>query len=234
MVILRNSGSRIPRFRGLWTSREPLNPEPNNLTIYNTSLFENYRKRKVPHSRSAFYEVTIKFHMASKDISISSPIEEKIAWAEACYQKFGRQLLADKTVADLLDRVKRAIHASHAEMKKTGIIALCQECEQEEGGSCCGAGMENRYGGRLILINLLLNVSIRQTRRDSKSCYFLGEEGCLLQARHVICINYICRKISDRIDPVKISALREKEGEEVNLLFLLHEHVKKSLKGQAA
>ena len=172
--------------------------------------------------------------MDSKDISISSPIEEKIAWAEACYQKSGTQLLGDKTVANLLDRTERAIHASHAEMKKTGIIALCEECEQEEGGSCCGAGMENRYDGRLILINLLLDVNIPQTRRDSKSCYFLGEEGCLLQARHVICINYICRKITDRIDPIKINALREKEGEEVNLLFLLHEHVKKSLKGRTA
>ncbi|MBW1901510.1 MAG: hypothetical protein JRJ20_07725 [Deltaproteobacteria bacterium] len=172
--------------------------------------------------------------MASKDISISSPIEEKIAWAEACYQNSGRQLLEDKTVADLLGRMKRAIHASHAEMKKTGIIALCEECEQEEGGSCCGAGMENRYDGRLILINLLLDVNIPRTRRDSKSCYFLSEKGCLLKARHVICINYICRKITDRIDPKKINALREKEGEEVNLLFLLHEHAKKVLKERTA
>ena len=170
--------------------------------------------------------------MESKEISISSPIEEKIAWAEACFQKFGKQLLGDKNITDLLAGIKRAIHASHEEMKKTGIIALCEECELEEGGSCCGEGLENRYDGELIFINLLLGVSIPQTRRDSKSCYFLGEGGCLLQARHVICINYICRKITDRIDPAKINALREKEGEEVNILFHLHEHIKKALKGR--
>ncbi len=169
--------------------------------------------------------------MDARDISISSPVEEKIAWAEACYQKFGRQLLEDKTVADLFGKIKSAIHVSHTEMMKTGIVALCRECEQDEGGSCCGAGMENRYDGRLLLINLLLDVNVPQTRRDPKSCFFLGEKGCLLQARHVICINYICRKISDRIDPMEINALREKEGEEVNLLFLLHEQVKKALKG---
>ena len=131
-------------------------------------------------------------------------------------------------------RNELGVYVAVTNIRGLGKEVQLEVCEQEEGGSCCGTGMENRYGGRLILINLLLNVNIPQTRRDSKSCYFLGEEGCLLQARHVICINYICRKITDRIDPIKISALREKEGEEVNLLFLLHEHVKKSLKGQAA
>lgn len=168
--------------------------------------------------------------MGKKDISISSPIEEKIAWAEACHRRTGRQLLEDRTISDLLAKIRTAIHASHVEMMKTGIVDLCRECEQEEGGSCCGAGMENRYDGRLILINLLLEKSIPKTRRDPKSCFFLGNQGCLLQARHVICINYVCRKITERIEPGKINALREKEGQEVNLLFLLHEQIKKVLK----
>ena len=165
----------------------------------------------------------------SKALSISSPIEEKIAWAEACYQTSGRQLHEDETVFTLLDKLKKAIHASHAEMVETGIAELCEQCERDEGGSCCGAGLENRYDGWLLLINLLLTGDIPRTRRDPRSCFFLGEKGCLLQARQVICINYICRKITDRIDPAKINTLREKEGEEVNLLFLLHEHIKKVL-----
>jgi hypothetical protein len=168
--------------------------------------------------------------MGKKEISISSPIKDKIAWAEACHQRVGRQLLEDRTIIDLLAKLRKAIHASHAEMMKTGIVDLCKECEEEEGGSCCGAGMENRYDGRLILINLLLEVSIPKTRSDPKSCFFLGDHGCVLQARHVICINYICRKITDRVEPEKISALREKEGQEVNLLFLLHEQIKRTLK----
>ena len=167
--------------------------------------------------------------MGIGDISISSPVEKKIAWAEACYQTSGRHLHEDKTVIDLLGKIKKAIHASHAEMMETCIVDLCEQCERDEGGSCCGAGMENRYDGRLLLINLLLDVDIPRTGRDPKSCFFLGEKGCLLQARQVICINYICKKITDRIDPAKINALREKEGEEVNLLFLLHEHIKKAL-----
>lgn len=170
----------------------------------------------------------------SKVISISSPVEEKIAWAEACYQEFGRQLLKHKTVIELLAQTKTAIQASRREMVNTGMVVLCEECEREEGGSCCGAGMENRYNGNLLLINLLLEVNLPTKRRDPKSCFFLGKNGCLLQARHVICINYVCKKVTTRIDATKINALREKEGEEVTCLFLLHEQIKKALKGLAS
>ena len=170
--------------------------------------------------------------MTIKDISLSSPIEEKIEWAMDCYRKMGGRMLEDLKIVDLLGKVKQAIPASHTEMSKTGIVALCRECEQDEGGSCCGAGMENKYDGLLLLINLFLNIKLPSARRDPESCFFLGEKGCLLKARHVICINYICRKISERIDPHEISALREKEGEEITLVFLLHEKIRQVLRGR--
>jgi len=169
--------------------------------------------------------------MNLKSISISSPIEDKIDWANHCYQRQGSQILEDKAVAELLEKIKTAIPASHSEMLKTGIVDLCMQCEQDEGGSCCGYGMENKYDGWMLLMNLLLGIKLPKTRRDPKSCFFLGEKGCLLLARHVICINYICRNISDRIDSQKILALREKEGAEINLVFFLHERLKKTLRG---
>lgn len=158
---------------------------------------------------------------------LSSPIEEKIAWAENCYNKSDSQFFKDRTIIDLLDRLKKAIQTSHEEMTAAGIVDLCRECERNEGGSCCGAGLENKYDGWLLLINLLLNVKLPKKRHDPESCFFLGETGCLLLARHVICVNYVCNKIADRIDPQAIKALREKEGEELNTLFLLNENVKK-------
>ena len=60
------------------------------------------------------------------------------------------------------------------------------------------------------------------------------ELGCRLLARHVICINYLCQNVTERIDPLKITALREKEGEEVKCLFLLNERIKKLLKAWGA
>jgi len=168
--------------------------------------------------------------MILKQTSLSNPIEEKIAWAQSCYQEFGDDLLKENRLVDLMGDLKTAVVASRREMALTGIVEVCRRCELEEGGSCCGAGLENRYDGWLLLINLLLGVKLPKTRQQTNSCFLLGKSGCLLMARHVICINYLCKKITDLIDPQTITELREKESEEVNTLFTLHENIKTVLR----
>ena len=165
----------------------------------------------------------------TKKISLSDPIEAKIAWAEDSYRETKDRLLADTRIDDLLDSLKSAICAAQKEMAGSGIVKKCMECEINEGGSCCGAGIENRYDGVLLLINLFLGVKLPKKRYDKNSCFFLGETGCLLKARHVICVNFLCKKISETIDPHQIALLRKKEGEELNTLFLVHERIKKIL-----
>jgi hypothetical protein len=44
-----------------------------------------------------------------------------------------------------------------------------------------------------------------------------------------MCVNYLCKKITDRVDSQKIRALREKEGRELDTLFRLHEQIKRCL-----
>ena len=167
--------------------------------------------------------------MTVKEVPIESPIEEKIAWAKNCFRERGADLHRDEEVGILLKKLKGAIRASHSEMAHTGIIEFCRLCEQEDGGSCCGAGLENRYTGLLLLINLLLGHPVPGRRQDPLGCFFLGKEGCGLLSRQVICINYLCKIITDQIDPHKIAPLREKEGIELDLLFHLNERIKKIL-----
>ncbi len=170
--------------------------------------------------------------MSIVEVPLSSAIEEKVAWAEYTYEKLRGRLLGDKEVLDGSKGLREAIRISRMEMARAGITRICAECEGQEGGSCCGAGLENHYNAALLLINLFLNRKLPKTRHDEKSCFFLGEAGCLLYARHVICINYLCKKITDRIEPQKITKLQEQEGDELHKLFLLHERVKKVLRGQ--
>ena len=162
-------------------------------------------------------------------ISLESPIDAKIAWAEKRYHEVIGELLGDQEIPELLDKLKRAIHASHREMDEAGVVNECRDCEEREGGSCCGAGLENRYDGSLLLINLLLGVKLPKQGYDPSSCFFLGEQGCRLLARHVICVNYLCKKIADHIHPDKIAALQEKEGVELERLFYLQERIKKKI-----
>jgi len=168
--------------------------------------------------------------MHRDEISLESPIEAKIAWAEKRYQEVMGELLGDQEIRLLIDKLKGAIHASHREMAKAGVVDACRDCEEREGGSCCGAGLENRYDGSLLLINLLLGVKFPRQGYDPSSCFFLGAQGCLLLARHVICVNYLCKKITERIDAEKIAALQEKEGEELEYLFHLQEKIKKKIR----
>ena len=168
--------------------------------------------------------------MQRDEISLESPIDAKIAWAEKRYHDVMGRLLGDQEIVELLDKLKVAIHASHKEMAEAGVVDACRDCEEREGGSCCGAGLENRYDGSLLLINVLLGVQLPRQGYDPSSCFFLGEQGCLLLARHVICVNYLCKKVTDHIDAEKIAALQGKEGIELELLFHLQERIKKEIR----
>ncbi|MFC1580170.1 hypothetical protein ACFL4N_04595 [Thermodesulfobacteriota bacterium] len=168
--------------------------------------------------------------MPIQEAPLDATIHEKIAWARDCFARAGDRLLKDPRIADLLNRLSNAITDSHRAMGVSGISEECRQCEHQEGGSCCGAGLENRYSGTLLLINLLLGVKLPPKRTAPSNCHFLGDKGCRLLARHVICVNYVCRKITDRIDPEGIAPLREAEGRELDILFLLNEHIKKVLR----
>ena len=168
--------------------------------------------------------------MPYKTVSIDNSIEHKIAWALKCFQKISNQLFGDETVGSLLEMVEQAIGQSHEKMAESGIVEICRDCERNEGGSCCGKGLENHYSGILLLINLLMGVELPQKRRNPSDCFFLGKEGCRLFARHVICINYACHRITNRSDPRVLAVLREKEGRELECLFRLNERIIKILR----
>jgi hypothetical protein len=68
---------------------------------------------------------------------------------------------------------------------------------------------------------------------DPTSCYLLGENGCLLRAREVICVNYLCGRIYKNIEKEKLIHLQRTAGNELNSLFLLEEYIKKRLRGYA-
>ena len=161
---------------------------------------------------------------------LDAPVEAKTAWANDCFDREKSRLLEDQNFPDLLEALKNAVHRSREEMLRTGIVDLCRECEEIEGGSCCGAGLEKHYSGRLLLINRLLGVTLPHQREEPLSCFFLSSTGCRLLARDVLCINYVCSKITSRIKSDPLAALREAEGEEILLLFRVNEKLRKLIK----
>lgn len=163
--------------------------------------------------------------MSIRPVPLDSPIQSKIAWARECLEAVGEILTNDDSISLLRKDLIAAVRESHEAMVRLGIADECRSCEEAGGGSCCGLGIENYYSGGLILINLLLGVDIPSERLDPRSCFFLGKTGCILAARDVICINYLCDEIASRFPGKEISALREKEGLEIRILFQFHERI---------
>jgi hypothetical protein len=194
-------------------------------------------------------------------------IEHKIALAYRLHADFGHVLLQDEEIRARLIHLDENIESTWKEMLSSGVVRECSDCALKE-GSCCGAGMENRYDEAPLLINLLLGralcsqASAEETSRyviassvsdkpilqdgiaspsarkdknggahDTPSCYLLGENGCLLRAREVICVNYLCDRIYRNIEKEKLIHLQRTAGNELNSLFLLEQSIKKRLRG---
>jgi len=157
---------------------------------------------------------------------VSLPIEEEIKAAHALFAAWEGRLREDGRISGLLKRLEENVHASLQAMHALGVVQTCKRCEELEGGSCCGAGIENRYDGLQLLINLLLHVSLPERHTYTDSCYFLQATGCCLKARHVLCVNYLCRKLQRTLSPDDMVALQAIAGEELDTGFALYEAIK--------
>lgn len=115
-------------------------------------------------------------------------------------------------------------------MEETGIVAACKRCEEEDGGSCCGRGIENRYSAVLLLLNLLCDVALPDRPLFEDSCHFLGDCGCRLKIRDVLCVNYLCTTVQKSISRGDLLRVQQTVGSELDTVFVLQERVKSLLK----
>jgi hypothetical protein len=160
------------------------------------------------------------------------PILEKIRCAEKLFHVYGRELLSDKAIQSLLETYRQAIQQSWIQMKRTGVVAECTDCAVNDGGSCCGKGIEDRFDVVLLLINLLMGCRLPSSSWDETSCWFLGERGCSIPARHVLCVNYICKRLDSKLERNGLRLLQEKIVLETDAGFALEEDIKKWLRNK--
>ena len=164
--------------------------------------------------------------------SNSSAILEKIEHSHRLFEVCGDSLRQDHSLNGLLRMLRDCIENTKQMMLTLGVVAECKNCEEKEGGSCCGSGIESKYDLELLLINLLLGCSLKNHEPIGNSCYFLGKKGCRLTARHVLCVNYICDKLQKKLTGEELIGLQTCAGEELDTLFFLHEAIKKRLRAK--
>ncbi|RLB12745.1 MAG: hypothetical protein DRG39_01075 [Deltaproteobacteria bacterium] len=161
-------------------------------------------------------------------MKVEKEIIKRIEQAEKLYAQYGKTISNDETVKDIIAHLEQVIEKRRRCMISCGMTDICRRCDTEEGGSCCGKGIEARYDEWLLLINLLLGCNLPRERYEDNSCLFLGKDGCILKALHVICINYLCKKIEERVSRDDLLRLRDMEGDMIAAIFCLHEYLKRS------
>ncbi len=153
-------------------------------------------------------------------------ILEKIEWADSLFEEFGSDLLKDPRIQDVLSRYRAAIAETSKVMEETGVIAECTDCAINDGGSCCGKGIEAKFTVALLLLNRLLGSRLDKERQDMDGCWFLGERGCKIAARHTICVNYLCKRLQRNIARNKLQRLQRYIGAEADAAFVAEEELK--------
>jgi hypothetical protein len=172
--------------------------------------------------------------MAFDDLSAASaPIHEKIRLAHDVFETWGARLHADPAIRALTARLDRSIRASQKAMVDSGIVSACADCEEKDGGSCCGAGIENKYDPVLLTMNLLMGVGLPDERGLGGSCFFLGPEGCKLRIRHILCVNFLCLPVQKMLGIDGLIQFQNTIGEEMDTTFLLEETVRKYIRGHS-
>jgi hypothetical protein len=161
-------------------------------------------------------------------------IQDKIGLAQDLYANWGDVLLTDPHIKDLLEKLDGSIGASRKVMLDLHIVETCKRCDEEEGGSCCGAGMENKFDTVLLLINLLLGVSLPTHHCRRESCYLLSDRGCLLKVRLVLCVDFLCHKIINALRRDELIRLQQISGDELVTGFMLYDAIKKFMRKSAS
>ena len=154
-------------------------------------------------------------------------VVKRIEKAKRHYDMYGEKLKSDERIVELLNRLERAIERTWKYMREIGVTEVCRRCALEM-GSCCKRWVEDFYDVDILLINLLLGVKLPEKRYREDLCFFCGENGCRLKAREVICVNFLCDRVLERIGEKEIE-LQKIAGEELETCFILQDEIKRRL-----
>lgn len=156
-------------------------------------------------------------------------ITDQIRTALNLRELYGQSLVQDSEVCILLGELDQRIEATQAAMVGAGIVKECADCATNGGGVCCGVRTGYKSDSLLLLINLLLGRTLPFVPANSHLCHFLTKHGCALRARHVICVNFVCRRLMDVIPHKLLCNVQEIAGGEIDTLFMLEERIKKKI-----
>ena len=146
-------------------------------------------------------------------------IEEKMAVAEELLDIWGESLLRDPELSELLGAYRKAVERSNRTMEAAGTFRECFVCSVEEGRGCCKIGLENECTALILLLNLLLGMKIPKEREVPGRCFFVGPRGCKIFARPMLCRDYFCQRLQQKVPEGEMIRITQILNDELTLLY---------------
>ena len=153
-------------------------------------------------------------------------VSSKIALARSLYQRHSQDLLGDKALSEMLLQLDQKIEATQKEMAVTGIVDECADCAIQREGTCCSERTGHKSDVILLLINLLLGKPLPDKAQSTDLCYFLTKSGCALRARPILCVNFVCSRLREKIPHKVMIHLQQTAGYEMDILFGIESYLK--------
>ncbi len=129
-------------------------------------------------------------------------------------KRFENNLLKDDFLSALRD-YEKSIEETAFWMKKLKIWEECAICGNSPKGSCCAPEVALWYDLETIVINILMGCKIPPSPYKRDHCFFLGEKGCLLKARHYYCVTFLCPPLANKLSPQEKGDLYKVIGREI-------------------
>lgn len=141
-------------------------------------------------------------------------LKEQIDCASLLNERFGAACLEDPELCGLLLELEGEIEKTDSLMRDSGVVEGCTRCAKAT-GSCCFKEMGESYGYVQLLVNRLLGSELPQEKDFAGGCFFVGEKGCRLKARHAFCLNYFCPELEDILGGQVTMAIQLQVGKQL-------------------
>lgn len=128
--------------------------------------------------------------------------------------RLGAVCLQDPELGALLGKLRCLIERTDSLMLDSGVVEACSLCARAT-GSCCFREMGQSYADVQLFVNGLLECKFPQDHDFPGGCFFAGEKGCTLKARHAFCLNYFCPDLVNTLGAETVLKIQLQVGEQL-------------------
>lgn len=152
-----------------------------------------------------------------------SSVSERLRIARDIYERFSEPLKADTALMQDLDTLRAQAAELSAHMSAMDMGVQCVHCASKEGGGCCSLYMSGETDAVQMLLNLLVDIDVKQVRDDGVECCFLGSNGCLFLFKPMFCLNYNCTHIKENSSTESLQQLEVLSGNLLRQQYLIEQ-----------